>query len=100
MFLGGKKWIPRGLNQPQPKKPTINQSVAELIKPLGEKTWKGNVWGSIIMNVEKGEPIPSPTPSPTPTPTPTPTPLPTYILLAENGDLLQTESGDFIEFEH
>jgi len=57
MFLGGKKWIPRGLNQTQQtKRQPINQSVAELMKPLGEKTWKGNVWGSAIMNVQKGEP--------------------------------------------
>lgn len=62
MFLGGKKWIPRGLNQTQQtKRQPINQSVAELMKPLGEKTWQGNVWGSAIMNVQKGQPTPQPT---------------------------------------
>lgn len=69
MFLNGKRWVPAGLTKSAPQKPTINQSVSELMKPLGEKTWKGNVWGSVIVNVQKdGEPTPSPTPTATPTP--------------------------------
>ena len=69
---GGKKWYPQ---KPQPYKADIN----ELMKPLSEKVNKGNVWGSVIMNVEKGAtPVPSPTPSITPTPTPTPTPVPSF----------------------
>jgi hypothetical protein len=49
------------------------------MKPLSEKVNKGNVWGSQIMNVQKGDAVPvspTPTPSITPTPTPTPTPIP------------------------
>jgi len=60
----------------------IKYPIEELLKPLGEKKWQGNVYGArfdgqIIMNVEK-EDIPSPSPSPTPSVTPsisiTPTP--------------------------
>jgi hypothetical protein len=61
---GGKKFYPQ---KPKPYKPDIN----ELMKPLSEKVGKGNIWGSQIMNVEKGDIIP---PSPTPTSSPTPTP--------------------------
>jgi len=50
---GGKKWYPQ---KPQPRKPDIN----ELMKPLSEKVNKGNVWGSVIMNVEKGTTPPTP----------------------------------------
>lgn len=69
---GGKKWTPAGKPKNTGK---INQSIDELLKPLSEKSFKGNVWGSQIMNVKKeGQPSPSPTPSVTPTPTPTPSP--------------------------
>lgn len=64
---GGKKWRPADVPKKQPK---INQSIEELLKPLSEKTWKGNVWGSQIMNVEK-ETAPDVSPTPTPTVTPT-----------------------------
>lgn len=84
---GGKKWRPASPTRRQP----INQSVAELMKPLGEKTWQGNVWGSVIMNVEKGQ---------TTTTTTTTLPPITYHLLAENTDFLLTESGDNIDFEY
>lgn len=40
---------------------------------------------------------PSPTPSPTLTPTPTPTPVPNYII-TQDGDVLQTQDGDNIEW--
>ena len=84
---GGKKWRPANVPKGQPK---INQSIDELLKPLSEKTWKGNVWGSQIMNVEKettpdvtpsvtptpSGPIPSVTPTPSLTPTPTPSATP------------------------
>jgi hypothetical protein len=67
---GGKRYYQQ---KPKPYKPDIN----DLMKPLGEKAFKGNVWGSVIMNVEKEEVVPvSPTPTPTNTPTNTPTPTP------------------------
>ena len=70
---GGKKWRPANVPKGQPK---INQSIEELLKPLSEKKWKGNVWGSQIMNVEK-ETTPDVSPSPTPSVTPTPSgPIP------------------------
>lgn len=65
---GGRKWVP---GKPQPRKP-IND-IEELLKPLGEKTRMGNVWGSQIMNVEKPVTSQGPPPSPTPTPSVTPT---------------------------
>ena len=66
---GGKKFYPQ---KPKPYKPDIN----ELMKPLSEKVGKGNIWGSIIMNVpeETSGPSVSPTPTPTITSSPTPTP--------------------------
>jgi hypothetical protein len=92
---GNKKWRPANVPKGQPK---INQSIEELLKPLSEKKWKGNVWGSEIMNVEKEttpnvspSPTPSITPSVTPsapipsvTPTPTVTPTPSRIVLTLN----------------
>jgi len=53
----------------------LKYPISELLKPLGEKKWKGNVYGArfdgqIIMNVEK-EDGPSPSPSVTPSVTPT-----------------------------
>ncbi len=78
---GGKKWRPADMAKKQPK---INQSIEELLKPLSEKTWKGNVWGSQIMNVEKETSTPDVSPSPTPTVTPTqsvtPTPTPSISI--------------------
>ncbi len=47
---GGKKWRPANVPKGQPK---INQSIDELLKPLSEKKWKGNVWGSEIMSTTK-----------------------------------------------
>lgn len=73
---GGKTFYPQA---PKPIKSDIN----ELMKPLSEKVDKGNVWGSIIMNVPEetsvGPVSPTPTPSVTPTITPTAslTPTPT-----------------------
>ena len=65
---GGRKWVP---GKPQPRKP-IND-IEELLKPLGEKTRMGNVWGSQILNVEKPVESEAPPASPTPTPSITPT---------------------------
>lgn len=65
---GGKKWRPANVPKGQPK---INQSIDELLKPLSDKKFKGNVWGSEIMNVQKGASTPDVTPSPTPSVTPT-----------------------------
>jgi hypothetical protein len=70
---GGKNWRPGSPAKRQP----INQSIEELMKPLGEKLHKGNVW-QVIMNVPQEEPIvPSPTPTNTNTPTPSITPTTT-----------------------
>lgn len=70
----GKKYYPQ---RPKPYKPDIN----ELMKPLSEKVGKGNIWGSQIMNVEKGEAVPvSPTPTPSITPSLTPTITPSVSL--------------------
>jgi len=74
---GGKKWYPQ---QPKPRKPDIN----ELMKPLSEKVNKGNVWGSIIMNVEKGT---------------TPPPAETFYLTTEASEPLLTEAGDNILYD-
>ena len=81
---GGKKWTPAGKPKNTGK---INQSIDELLKPLSEKSFKGNVWGSQIMNVQK-DATPAPTPSVTPsvsvspsvTPSSTPTPSVTSSL--------------------
>jgi hypothetical protein len=45
-------------------------------------------------------PTPSITPTYTPTHTPTPTPPTEYYILDETGDILETEGGDLIEYEH
>jgi len=70
--------MPRFIRQPRPK-----NDIKELIKPLGEKTWRGNIWQPIVMNVPKDGETPTPPVSPTPTPSntpfPTPTPTPTPI---------------------
>jgi len=110
---GGRKWVP---GKPQPRKP-IND-IEELLKPLGEKTRMGNVWGSQILNVQKpvesqGPPVsPTPTPSITPTSTITPTPTLTmtptpsstldigFKLQAENSAFLRTEDSNNIQIEH
>ncbi len=53
----GKDYSPRRYG-----KPVINQSIEELMKPLSEKSFKGNVWrAGIIGNVQ-----PTTTPEPTP----------------------------------
>lgn len=59
--------------------PKKEDSIEDLLKPLGEKQKKGNVWIPVILNVLKEGPTPPPQPSPTPTPsfTPTQTPTPT-----------------------
>ena len=78
---GGKQWRPGNPNRRQP----VNQSVSDLMKPLGEKAYRGNVWMPIIMNVPQETSVPdvSPTPTNTQTPTntgtPTPTPTPTLF---------------------
>ena len=110
---GGKNWRPGSPAKRQP----INQSIEELMKPLGEKLHKGNVW-QVIMNVPQEQPSasPSPTPTPTITPTQTATPTPTvtptntptpsstppvsFRLQTENSDFLQTENGDYINIEN
>jgi hypothetical protein len=62
--------------------PKPEDSIKELLKPLGEKTRKGNVWIPVLnqpINVLKDDttPVPPVSPSPTPTQTGTPTPTPT-----------------------
>jgi hypothetical protein len=59
-----------------PVYPKKEQSITELLKPLGEKMDRGNVWRPILnqpVNVFKEDATPIPSPSPTPTPTITPT---------------------------
>jgi hypothetical protein len=60
--------------------PTKQDSIAELLKPLGEKERKGNVWIPVLnqpINVLKQTQAPVITPSVTPTQTGTGTPTPT-----------------------
>jgi len=65
------KWNGRQL-YPARKTP-YKADINELMKPLSEKGFKGNLWGSVILNVEKEvETTPAVTPSNTPTPTITP----------------------------
>ena len=45
-------------------------------------------------------PTRTPTNTPTNTPTPSPTPGLTFYILDENGDVLEAENGDLIEYEH
>jgi hypothetical protein len=69
----GKDYSPRRYG-----KAVINQSIEELMKPLSEKKFKGNVWRAhIIGDVQPtGTAIPDTTPTPTPSNTPTGTPGP------------------------
>lgn len=65
-----------------PVYPKKEQSIADLLKPLGEKEDKGNVWRPILnqpINVykEPSTPLPPVSPTPTPTVTTTLTPTPT-----------------------
>jgi len=69
------KWI----RQPRPK-----NDISELLKPLGDKSWRGNVWHPIVMNVPKGEPTP---------------PAETFYLLTELSEPILTESGDNILYD-
>jgi hypothetical protein len=89
MNWGGKNWRP---GAPTNRRQPINQSVAELMKPLGEKSFQGNVWGSVIMNV----PLPDTTPSPTPTPTPVP-----YVRFVGYGvsDVALVESPTYYSYD-
>ena len=48
-----KRWY----TQPKPK-----QTINDLLKPLGQKDFKGNIWGSVITNVYKESGV-TPTPS-------------------------------------
>jgi len=82
-----------------PVYPKKQNDIRELMKPLSEKTHKGNVWIPVVMNVPKDEttPVPS-TPTPTPTLTATPTPTPTASALppaspCEQIDLTAVPSG-------
>lgn len=72
IIWGGKNWRPGSPAKRQP----INQSIEELMKPLGEKLHKGNVW-QVVMNVPQTSSVPDITPSPTPTNTQTPSVTPT-----------------------
>jgi hypothetical protein len=87
MNWGGKNWRP---GAPTNRRQPINQSVAELMKPLGEKSFQGNVWGSVIMNV----PLPDTTPTPSPTPTPTPSISAKFVAFGVS-DAFQSESPTY-----
>jgi hypothetical protein len=58
----------------------------------------------VLLNFPSPSPTPTQTPTVTPTYTPTHTPTPTppveYYILDETGDILETEGGDLIEYEH
>ena len=64
--------------------PKPQDSIKELLKPLSEKTRKGNIWIPVlnqVINVTKETTTPVPvSPSPTPTSTITPTPTPTSTI--------------------
>lgn len=74
----GKDYSPRRFGQSQ-----INQSIEELMKPLSEKKFKGNVWRAHIIGdvqpTSSAEPVSSPTPTPSVTATLTPTPTPNAV---------------------
>lgn len=80
MYWNGRRYRPA---QPPKVYPRPQDSITELLKPLGEKERRGNVWipvQQIPMNVPKEETsnvTPSPTPTNTATPSPTPSQTPT-----------------------
>lgn len=81
MYWNGRRYRPAQGVRVYPKK---QDDIRELLKPLSEKTDRGNVWVPVmnqVVNVQKNEetPIVSPTQTPTMTPTPsyTPTNTPT-----------------------
>lgn len=64
--------------------PPKEDSIEELLKPLSEKTKKGNVWipvKSQILNVYKPQVSPPP-------------PVETYYILTQSSDEIITQSGD------
>lgn len=72
-----------------PVYPKKEQSITELLKPLGEKIDKGNVWRPILnqpINVFKEEE--------------TPIPPVEFHLQAENNDNILAENSDFIDIEN
>lgn len=76
MKWNGRNYRPAGFNIPV--YPKSQDSIQELLKPLSQKTKKGNVWIPVLnqpINVlkEAEQPVSSPTPTPTKTTTPTPT---------------------------
>jgi len=93
----GKNYSPRKSFAP------ISQSIEELMKPLSEKKFKGNVWRAhmVVMDAQQdGTPVPDVTPTPTGTGTPTPTgtgtptPTPTNTLTATpTGTCTPTPTG-------
>ena len=72
---GGKNYSPRKSFAP------VSQTIEELMKPLSEKKFKGNVWRAhmVVMDAQQDNttPVPDITPTPTPSNTPTGTPNPT-----------------------
>ena len=77
MYWNGKRYRPA---QGIPVYPKKQDDIRELMKPLSEKTRKGNVWVPVlnqVVNVQKEEAAPVVSASPTPTNTPTPTLTPT-----------------------
>lgn len=86
MYWNGRRYRPA---QGVPVYPKKQDDIRELLKPLSEKTDRGNVWVPVmnqVVNVQKNEatPIVSPTQTPTMTPTPsltaTNTPTPTATI--------------------
>jgi hypothetical protein len=78
--------------------PPKQDSIKELLKPLGEKERKGNVWIPVLnqpINVlkESGTPTPPSSPSPTPTKTATPTPTPSSSAIPTSPSPTPTQTG-------
>jgi hypothetical protein len=78
--------------------PPKQDSIKELLKPLGEKERKGNVWIPVLnqpINVlkENGTPTPPSSPSPTPTSTLTPTPTPSSSAIPASPSPTPTQTG-------
>lgn len=81
MKWNGRRLIPAGAIPVYPKR---QDDIRELLKPLSEKTNRGNVWVPVLnqpINVQKDlTPVVSPSPTPTPSVTPTITPTMTMTV--------------------
>lgn len=90
----GKNWIPAGV------KPVIGRRRGAPVPGRPNARWIAGWVGGLGEEGPTPTPVtPTPSPSLSPTPTPTPTPSPVfYHIEAQNGDLLITQDGDFIDW--